>query len=244
MMALPQSLNYFGASVRGPAHTRSGLPNQDAWAIRCSNLAFSGVVADGLGSATMGHVGAHAACTAGLATSSLIARLKIPPGVKTVATLRAIWHQIVESHGTDQCESTCLFAHLDPTFNLFLSQVGDGLLAIRRRDGRVISLEREVSVFQNVTQTISTVGANAWLTSHSLTLDEGDILFMATDGIADDIETHRLGEFIHYLANTYFGMDPKRRVSEVRRALIGWPTPQHIDDKTFVLVGRKLCSQH
>lgn len=238
-MALPHSLNYFGASVRGPTHVRSGLPNQDAWAIRCSNLAFSGVVADGLGSTEMGHVGARAACTAGLATSSLIARLGILPSVKTVATLRAIWHQIVESRGSDQCASTCLFAYLDPTFKLFLSQVGDGILAIRRQDGSVVTLEREASAFQNMTQTISTVGANAWLMSNSLTLNEGDTLFMATDGIADDIESHRLGEFIHYLGSTYFEMQPKKRALEVRRALIGWPTPHHSDDKTFVLARRK-----
>lgn len=228
----------FGGSVPGPEHVRKGQANQDAWVLRRSKKSVIAVVADGLGSTQLGREGARAACRAGVVVAGLISRFGIEPGLHTVALLRALWHQLVATHDFAQCGSTCLFVHIDMRSRLFAAQIGDGIVAIRRANGEVTCLKRDEPAFQNSTQTIGSVGANAWVIWRDVEFSSGDMLLMASDGIAEDLQPERLGDFIAYLAANYEGRSPRERATALRKELRCWATPHHRDDKTLVFLAR------
>ncbi len=233
-------LSCFGASVRGPDHQQHGLPNQDAWLLRTTATGSVAVVADGLGSARHAQLGARAACKAGEETARLVRRSGVAPTVHTIEVLRAIWHHLVAPTGIEHCGTTCLFALIDREGLLFVAQVGDGIVAIRRADRHVTILQANEKPFQNTTGTIASVAAEDWTAMCAIQLMPGDTLLMATDGIADDLEMSRLGDFIGHLSAEYLPMPAIKRAAAMRRALVHWPTKHHRDDKTLVVIARTM----
>jgi serine/threonine protein phosphatase PrpC len=231
-------LSYFGASVTGPEHRRQKIPNQDAWVARKSASGCVAIVADGLGSSRHGRIGAQAACVAGQEAARILRRTGARPTIHTIAVLRAVWHQIVASSGITDCGTTCLFTMIDPEGVLFAAQVGDGLIAIRRANGDVSMLQTGEKSFQNSTSTIASAGAQHWALIDAQELQPGDAVFMATDGIADDLDMTRLGDFVGHLISEYLPMPTAKRSAAIRRSLDQWPTRHHRDDKTLVVIVR------
>ncbi len=194
-------------------------------------------VADGLGSARHGDLGAKAACAAAMEAFRLARRIGDSPSWHTIAVLRAVWHQLVAHWGAEHCGSTCLACFVDPHGAVFAAQAGDGIVAVRHADGNLNILPRKDKSFQNSTETLSSQGAKDW-SILSVTLSPGDAVFMATDGIADDLEPQRIGDFIAHLLADYLPLPTPVRAARIRNALKQWPTRHHRDDKTFVLLVR------
>src|SRR5690554_2547306 len=98
-----------GASVRGPAHSQEGTPNQDALCVSGCRGGWVIAVADGLGSRPLSHLGSRKAvqlfrCLAGLQSD------KLP--VDIAGTLRAQWlEHFACNHRL--YETTCLWARVD-----------------------------------------------------------------------------------------------------------------------------------
>lgn len=214
------------------------LPNQDAWTVQQSGAGLVAVAADGLGSARHGKEGASAACAAGREAARLVRRYGVAPSTHTIAVLRAAWRHLVAPIGIEHCGTTCLFSLVDNQGLVFAAQVGDGIVAIRHADGQVTTLEPKDKAFQNETETIATSGAQHWAVMNRIQLAPGDALLMATDGIADDLEISKLGDFIGHLLTEYLPMPRVKRTAALRRALERWPTRHHRDDKTLVVIAR------
>jgi serine/threonine protein phosphatase PrpC len=227
----------FGGSVTGPEHVRLGHPNQDAWRLRKADGSIMAAVADGLGSAKHGDFGAKAACVAAMEAFRLAHRAGIPPTWHSIAVLRAAWHQLVARWGAEHCGTTCLACFIDSRGALFAAQVGDGIVAIRRSDGNLSILPRKDKAFQNTTETIASRGAQEW-SILSDAVQPGDAVFMATDGISDDLDPSKIGDFIAHLQADYLPLPAATRSSRIRSALKKWPTRHHRDDKTFVILAR------
>mgnify|MGYP001765111258 CR=1 FL=1 len=230
-------LEGFGGSVTGPEHARLGRPNQDAWTRRKAGGSVMAAVADGLGSAKHGDLGAKAACTAAMEAFRLARRAGETPSWQTIAVLRAAWHQLVARWGAENCGTTCIACFVDVHGAIFATQAGDGIVAFRHADGRLDILPRKDKPFQNSTATVSSQGAKDWPVLSGSMLP-GDAVFMATDGIADDLEPSKIGDFIGHLLADYLPLPPPVRAARIRTALKQWPTRHHRDDKTFVLLAR------
>jgi serine/threonine protein phosphatase PrpC len=121
---------------------------------------------------------------------------------------------------------------------LFAAQVGDGIIAIRRANGDVSTLQPGEKSFQNSTPTIASTGAQQWARIDAQELQPGDAVFMATDGIADDIDMTRLGDLVGHLISEYLPMPTAKRTAAICRFLEHWPTRHHRDDKTLVVIVR------
>ena len=230
-------LSGFGGSVTGPEHATLGHPNQDAWTYRRTSGCLMAAVADGLGSARHGDIGAKAACASTIEAFRLALRAGVPPTWHTIAVLRAAWHQLVAQWGAEHCGTTCLACFVNPHGALFAAQAGDGIVAVRHADGSLNILQKRDKPFQNSTETLSSQGAKGWsLLSYAML--PGDAVFMATDGIADDLEPTRIGDFIAHMLDDYLPLPPPVRAVRIRNALKQWPTRHHRDDKTFVILVR------
>lgn len=221
----------------GPEHARLGHPNQDAWTCRKAGGSLMAAVADGLGSAKHGEVGAKAACTAAMEAFRLARKAGEPPSWHTIAVLRAAWHQLVARWGSEHCGTTCLACFIDPDGAMFAAQAGDGIVALRRSDGSLDVLHSKEKAFQNSTETVSSLGAKDWPVL-SASMQPGDAVFMATDGIADDLDPSKIGDFIAHLLAEYLPLPPPVRAARIRTALKQWPTRHHRDDKTLALLAR------
>jgi serine/threonine protein phosphatase PrpC len=227
----------FGASVAGPEHMRLGRPNQDAWILRKAFGSFSAAVADGLGTAKYGNVGAKAACVAAMEAFRIARRAGAMPSRLSIGVLRAAWHQFIADWGAENCGTTCLTCSINHYGELFAAQIGDGIIVIRRSDGRINILPRKAKEFQNFTETIGSQSAQNWSVISDF-LQSGDAIFMASDGIADDLEPSMIGDFISHLLSEYLPLRSATRTSRIRSALRNWPTRHHRDDKTFVILAR------
>lgn len=227
----------FGGSVRGPEHKRQCHPNQDAWTIRRSGGGIMAAVADGLGSAKNGEIGSKAACAAAMNAFRLARKIGDTPSWLTIAVLRATWHQLVARWGAENCGTTCLACFIAPGGSMFATQVGDGVIAIRRADASFEVMPAKTKSFQNSTDTVASQNAKDWsiFTGH---LEPGDAVLMATDGISDDLDPSQIGSLIAHLLADYLPLQPHIRAARIRSALKGWPTRHHRDDKTFVVLTR------
>ena len=108
------------------------------------------------------------------------------------------------------------------------------MAVVRRADASTewIVGPREVG-FGSCTEALG--GGGTWQT---LTLQwrAGDIVVLATDGVADDLLEDRVGDFAHWLVDGFATLSPHRRWTALARELRSWPTPRHIDDKTVAVL--------
>ena len=61
-------------------------------------------------------------------------------------------------------------------------------------------------------------------------------IFMATDGISDDILPEKLAEFISYIFEHVEMLDSKKRNKYILNILRNWSTPNSYDDKTIAIL--------
>lgn len=222
----------FGASVRGPGHIAEGLPNQDAWTAFHHVWGDGIVVSDGVGSKPFSSFGSNAAC---LAVES--AALACCAGGEIecnslFSSLQANWLRLVAPLEPGDCAATCLFALRLGDGAVHLGMLGDGLAAVVKRDGSVVSLaEDKTQGFSNITTALSSnVSAKDWRYL-SLPGEQCIAVLLCTDGVADDLDN--ADGFVTGFVEAHrklASVSANRRIQEM---LENWPTPKHSDDKTL-----------
>jgi serine/threonine protein phosphatase PrpC len=224
----------WGVSRIGPGHRRAGLPNQDAWLLRRTPLGELLVVADGLGSRALSHLGARAACGAAIEALALTqVRGAAPDSEILLAALHARWLERVWPHDPRACATTCLLA-LRSGPVLLLAQLGDGMvMACGAGAGPGLLLPSRVDDFGNQTECLRERHAPlAWRVARLGAADWAGVL-LCTDGIADDLTPGQETAFVHAVLAQARGSSARAQRRAARRWLDEWPVPGHTDDKTI-----------
>ncbi len=234
----------FGASEIGPAHIKTGKPNQDSWAafhhFNCDVLAVS----DGMGSKDFSEFGSAAACKAVdyAVCSSMLSGPSLDlqdPLIRELFldNIRDKWAEDILPLTAKQASATCLFA-LHASGNVWLGMLGDGCVACVLVDGTIRLLqESKDDSFSNVTKSLS----------ESVTPDDWQIMgvsekrckavLLCTDGIADDLVDPK--GFVAGYIDSVFDMPVVSAAGDAANMLIDWPTPKHSDDKTIACLIRR-----
>ena len=224
----------WGVSCIGPGHRRAGLPNQDAWLLRHTLQGELLVVADGLGSRALSHLGARAACSAAFEALALTQASGGAPDIATLlATLHGRWLKRVWPHDPRACATTCLLA-LRTGPHLVLAQLGDGMvLAGGAGTGPDFLLASTTDDFSNQTDCLrDRHEPQSWRVAQLCAADWGGVL-LCTDGIAADLTPGRETAFAHALFAQARNSSARSQRRAARRWLGGWPVPGHTDDKTI-----------
>ena len=228
----------FGASVRGPGHVASGLPNQDAWMAFHTAWGDGIALADGLGSKPYSNFGSLAAC---LAVESAARACRHADGFdwsSLPARIYAAWLSLVAPLTPGDCATTCLFAIRPGDGFIHLGLLRDGLAAVVRTDGAIALWSEDKSQgFSNLTAALSgRASAQDW---RQLAVPEGECaaVLLCTDGVADDLAD--TDGFVQGFIGAYRPLAAVSANRHARAMLENWPTPRHSDDKTIACLCRE-----
>ncbi|MCP4696900.1 MAG: protein phosphatase 2C domain-containing protein [Gammaproteobacteria bacterium] len=227
----------FGASVRGPLHSKENQPNQDAWLNGAKRAGHFAVVCDGMGSRPQARHGARAACRAVRRALGLWGQAKQADLDALPRLINVLWKLEISPFPPEECATTCLFALLTPDGDLLTGGLGDGLAALKTGKGITVLTERESEAFANQTLALGCPHRlEDWVLHRFSLAREPFELLLATDGIADDLQIERLDDFIAWLVSEFKTLPASQRWRSLRRELNHWPTPRHLDDKTLALL--------
>ena len=232
-MARWRRVDYFGASVSGPAHRALRKPNEDQWLGASGAFGSLIVVSDGLGSRCRARHGARKACVATLRAVNAWHKDGIGSFDNFVARIEPLWLEEISPFDRSDCAATCLLALAHRDGRTFVAALGDGMAAVRTH-GAVERVEHpRASGFSNETQSLGSGGVWA---KRSFERTEVDIAVLASDGVSDDIRPDRLADFVAWLKEDIATLQPKNRWRSLQRELNEWPTPRHLDDKTIAVL--------
>lgn len=230
-----QTVQTYGASVRGPRNQREGRANQDAWLKAFGAFGHLIGVCDGVGSRHHADVGAQAACRA-LRQAAGQWRGGTTPRhfVRLVETL---WRIGIEQRDPSDCACTCMFALREPSGRLLVAGLGDGLAMIRNGNtGLMVFGERGADAFSNDTLALGTRHRveDWWVASEPPCVSRA--VALVTDGVADDVDPARRGAFVDWLSGEIGRLPAAARWRRLCRELRQWPVPHHVDDKTIAVM--------
>ncbi|GAB4137632.1 PP2C family serine/threonine-protein phosphatase [Thermopirellula anaerolimosa] len=232
----------FGASVIGPGHIASRLPNQDAW-IAFHDVRADGIaVSDGLGSKPFSDLGSCAACRAVALAVRAASRASYADTdkAKLIDCIVNKWIALLSPLPPQDCAATCLFG-VRIRDSILVGMLGDGLAAAIKTDGSIELLtDKKEHGFSNLTAALSpktTAVVWQWLECGA---EECHAIVLCTDGVADDLDdcTGFVKEFFAAHRNLA-SVSASRRT---RKMLERWPTPKHSDDKTIACLCREEAS--
>ncbi len=229
------SLRIVGASVRGPAHARSGEPNQDAWYARVGSAGALAVVADGMGSRPAGAQGARAAVAACRAAWRAWTTAPLGSGEDLVRLIEVLWRLRLGRTPPGDAATTCLVCALRSDGSGVALQLGDGMVGLCETPGSFRAVAPEREGFATTTIALGTPhGLRDWTIEPLSRLEPGAALVLATDGVSDDLLPERRAAFVRWIVDEVgAAAAPGRRLTQALRA---WPVPRHLDDKTVVAV--------
>ncbi|MFC0526123.1 PP2C family serine/threonine-protein phosphatase [Phytohabitans kaempferiae] len=225
---------WFGASVRGPGHRHRRLPKQDAWRGTAGRFGSLVVVADGLGSRPHGGLGAVAACRAAHRAVRELAVTGVPDPADLFGRIEEHWRKEVEPLEPAECGTTVLLSLVHTSGGVLLGQVGDGLIAVET-GATAEPLVQQRPGFGNETDALGSGRPPTWHSRWLLSPPAGFRVFMATDGVADDLRPDQVAGFVTELARQFVPLPPAERHRRLCAELRAWPTPGHFDDKTLAL---------
>jgi len=230
--------NSFGASVIGPGHISAGKPNQDAWLAFHHVWGDGIVVSDGLGSKPFSDFGSRAACLA-LVRAVHACRGKVVMDCASMFDrIKSKWLSLIMPLDAHDCAATCVFAFRINDGMVHIGMLGDGLAAVVKADGSIVSLSEDKSHgFSNITVALSPyVSAKDW--RHlSLPEEECASVLLCTDGVADDLDN--VNGFLKGFIEAHRALPAVSVNHHIREMLESWPTPKHSDDKTIACLCRE-----
>lgn len=231
------TLQSFGASVRGPLHCQENKPREDAWLAASGRYGYVLVVCDGLGSRSNSRVGAEAACRAvrdAIRAHSRAGRAHVP---QLLRLIHSLWNVRILPAAADDCATTCLFATVFPWGELLVARLGDGVAALVHTDGSMDIAEGTERSFGNVTTGLGlTRSTTEWAILTRETLPSGSAILLATDGVSDDLRPEAVSAFVAHLLERFGPMPRGSRNRALQKDLNHWPTPRHLDDKTIAVL--------
>lgn len=234
----------FGASVRGPGHITTSMPNQDAGLYFNQLWGLGLVVSDGVGSKPFSNFGSQAVCRA-VASAALASYRKQEINRDfLLEQIKVNWLSLLKPLNPRDCSATCLFALRLNDEMIHLGMLGDGLVAVLKTDGKILQIkENKEQGFSNTTQALSqNVAIKDW---QYLSLPEAECnaILLCTDGVADDlVDGNGLDStdgFVVELLEAYRPLAATTASRYARDMLNNWPTPKHSDDKTLACLYRE-----
>jgi len=230
----------FGASVTGPKHIREGKPNQDSWVSFHRTWGDGIVVSDGLGSKNFSEFGSDAACRAAVcAARNCCDADEIKENQNILFDrIKSNWLSFIAPLDIHQCSATCMFAFRFACGIIWMGMLGDGLAAILKNDGTVLSLtEDKTESFSNLTSALSKNTTSKDWQFLALQEDLCRAVLLCTDGVSDDLMY--VDKFTHdFLTHTVnFACISASR--NTRDMLEKWPALKHSDDKTIACLYRE-----
>ena len=229
------TLRVAGASERGPAHEKSGRPNQDAWYARVTKSGALAVVADGLGSRVAAREGACAAVAACRAAWRHWVASPSSSGEDLVRLIEVLWRMKLGRTPPGDASTTCLVCALRTDSSGVALQLGDGLVGVGDMSGGFRAITPEKTAFGTATLALGTPhGLRDWVIAPMSPFEPGTALLLASDGVADDLLPEKREPFLRWIIRSAeSSCSPRGKIS---RALRSWPVPGHSDDKTIVAV--------
>lgn len=228
--------DYFGASVVGPRHRAEGKLNEDSWLGARGAFGTLVVVSDGMGSRREARRGAQMACRAVLDAVRAWHKAGARELDELLVRIEPAWCALIAPASVRECAATCLFALAHAYGQLHVAGIGDGLALVRSRPGLEWVVGPRSGGFANET---AALGHSASWTSRSFPRARGQVVVLATDGVADDLLPERVDGFVQWLMDDIAGMAPSQRWRALHRELKDWPTPHHTDDKTLVVLKQR-----
>ncbi|PHV63839.1 protein phosphatase 2C domain-containing protein [Cyanobacterium aponinum] len=238
-MSSRNRINYetFGTSVIGPFHQQKNRLNEDAWGRINNNSGVGIVVSDGMGSKSNARMGAKMAYLA--VKQSLLAWVKAPSASPSLL-LRLIhihWELNILPALKEDSVATCLFAVVIPNGQLIMAQLGDGIAILRENNGQLIILSEKNKTFGNQTTGLGVAkSTQEWSFFTVPNFPPNSAVLLATDGIADDLKSDTLGDFVQFILDDFGTLAPQKRWRSLTKELKNWPTPKHLDDKTLAVL--------
>lgn len=227
--------NWIGwhATRRGKGHTANGIPNQDAVAMRHHDTAFLGIICDGVGSARLSHIGAHALCRVACRE---LKGMALGEGSKfqssALQPLHALWHAELNCRQDElrHYATTCQIAVYRDNV-LTLARIGDGGSLLVYGDGRVYAVDSDHEQdFCNITAALAS-RQPAWQI-RQFPGENLKAVYMMTDGIYDGIALR--GEFATGMYKAYKQLRRAAISQDFRLVLKHWNVPGNCDDMTLI----------
>jgi serine/threonine protein phosphatase PrpC len=234
---LSQSIDTFGASVRGPLHQRQGRPNEDSWLHARGAFGSLIVVCDGMGSRPDARAGSRAACAAVKEAALLWCRVNGAPSGYLAHLIEVLWRLRLHPIRAEAAATTCLLALLTAKGSCIVGGVGDGLAMVRTGKALEVVVGNRGDGFSNETAALGASSTSrAWTLADLPPTDAGRVAVLATDGVSDDLLPERLDGFCTWLVEEFAPMVPQARHRSLTAALRAWPTPNHLDDKSLAVL--------
>lgn len=222
------------ATVRGPGHINTGLPNQDAVLVRHWKSSWLAVVSDGMGSRRHSDIGSRCACYA-----VLNAVRELPFDTSDKDLIHFIYRQWLNLLGEikpNDAVATCLMAWGMASGKTRLLQLGDGAIIFDGSEKGVL-VGRCDSGFGNETTGLGVSRKYSDWYCKNITLEsKSNAIALLTDGISDDV-SDEVG-FLVFTAKKLKPMGLRYGKQWIKQQLVSWPTPAHRDDKTMALIQR------
>lgn len=225
------------ASVRGPSHVAEGTHCEDAWRAHADEHGALFVVADGVGSCPSARHGAVTAVRAARAAWRHWAPSTAGTVDDLVRLVEVLWRLGLDGVAPSDAATTCLVCALRADGSGVVAQLGDGFVGVLRGDA-LDTLEVDRAGFASQTHCLGGVHAlRDWQRRSIDPLSPGDVLMLATDGVADDLVPERRAAFVRWAHDeARRARRPARRLAAMLKS---WPVPRHLDDKTLLIAWRE-----
>lgn len=227
---------FFGATVAGPCHRAERRPNEDSWLGVRGAFGTLVVVSDGMGSLGQARLGARMACQAVLDAVRQWHKSGAGGLGELLARVEPAWRARIAPWAAHDCGATCLFALAQPGGQVHVAGLGDGMALSCTSQGLEWIVGPRADGFCNET---AVLGQGLPWTTRSFPSAGGDVVVLATDGVADDLLPERAEAFVEWLVGSFAPLAPSRRWRALQHELREWPTPHHTDDKTLVVLTQR-----
>jgi serine/threonine protein phosphatase PrpC len=248
----------FTLSVIGPGHIADEMPNQDAVYVYQDKydpdkgLAIG--LSDGLGTSPCSDIGAAMATK--IACEQLTLHLqRINENVTEVmdlsdsaygtvsaaANIVMQWRVTISKNSNVHRDYACTSLVAVVVDNLLcVGQLGDGLAGILMPDRSYQTISIPRTTYSNVTESIADSDAvDKWKWAVFDHTEEMPIMiFLASDGISDDLEPESINEFLGQLYEELCRDGATALRLRLMDWLDHWPTTAHSDDKSLAILFR------
>jgi serine/threonine protein phosphatase PrpC len=216
----------------------AGKSNQDAWSSFHHVWGDGIVISDGLGSKPLSSFGSQAACFAvEHALHACRNRTEIDDEFLS-NDIKTSWLSRIAPLEPRDCAATCLFGVRLGDGVIRVGMLGDGLAAVLKVDGSIVSLSEDKSQsFSNITAALTPNASSEDWRHLSLQEEECDAILLCTDGVSDDLEN--VDEFVKGFIEAHRALATVSANRHTRSMLEKWPTPKHSDDKTIACLCRE-----
>jgi serine/threonine protein phosphatase PrpC len=223
----PFSYSQIGFSIKGEGKEE----NQDRFQFFHNDECAIVVVADGLGSAIYSSHGAELICKIAI---DILRQTEPVSGI--AIKIRNKWLEKLQ-HKPVACDTTLKFVKIERKKAL-IGGIGDGWIAFLSGE-EYISIVSENS-FANQTDTIMSSDLTSKFLVKEINLnDECGLFLIATDGFSEDIDKSRGQQFLESI-DASLKTDAHDFCGNLEKTLDNWPVKTSADDKTVVLLQRKL----